>query len=152
LRAAGRPFTLLPFVRHRAPAGWEIIIAAAVSSTDAIDVYEAPVLDVSYGLSTNIQISARMPYVSVDREDGGSASDHGHLELGFKWRFLHDDRLQLAVAPLYLFGFSASAAKRGIDTEPVANMHVLFLVGSGFRAPQDNELNFDAYLGLQFFR
>jgi hypothetical protein len=152
------------------------------------------------------------------------------LEIGVKWRFVDEDNLQLAVAPLYVFGVSASRARRGIgdendvfglpflleygfgewrlnaslgyeavnndrdglaygaalahpfgarteilfeiygsadtefdddvlnfhvgfDAEIAEDLHLLFAAGSAIRDPDDGEkLDFDLFLGLQFFR
>lgn len=212
------------------PGQWEIITAATLTSTNAGDGYEAPVLDVSYGVAKQVQVSAVLPYVFVDPDDGSSESDVGNLEIGVKWRFVDEDNLQLAVAPLYVFGVSASRARRGIgdendvfglpflleyafgdwrlnaslgyeavnndrdglaygaalahpfgarsevlfeiygaadtefdddalnfhvgfDTEIAEDLHLLFAAGSAIRDPDGGEeLDFDVFLGLQFFR
>ncbi len=212
------------------PGQWEIITAATMTSTNAGDVYEAPVLDVSYGVAKQVQVSAAFPYVFADPDDGSSESDFGNLEIGLKWRFVDEENLLIAVAPLYVFGVSASRAQRGIgnetdvfglpflletnfgdwrlnaslayeavqsdrdslaygaalahpfgarteilfeiygaadtefdddvlnfhlafDTELAEDLHLLFAAGSAIRDPDDGEeLDFDIYLGLQFFR
>jgi hypothetical protein len=212
------------------PGQWEIITAATMTSTNAGDVYEAPVLDVSYGVAEQVQVSAVYPYVFVDPDEGSAESDFGNLEIGVKWRFVDEDGLQLAVAPLYVFGVSAGRARRGIgdendvfglpflletsfgewrlnaalgyeavqsdrdalaygaalahpfgarteilfeiygsadtefdddvlnfhvgfDSEIAEDLHLLFAAGSAIRDPDGGEeLDFDVFLGLQFFR
>jgi hypothetical protein len=99
------------------PGQWEIIVAGAMASTNEGEVYEAPILDVSYGLTPNTQASVAIPYVFVSPDQGGSDSDLGNLSIGYKWRFVNNDRLQVALAPAYAFGITASAALRGIGDD-----------------------------------
>jgi hypothetical protein len=40
------------------PGQWEIIGAVTGATSDTVDVYELPLLDVSYGLTPNTQLSA----------------------------------------------------------------------------------------------
>ena len=104
------------------PGQWEIIVAGTASGTDNIDVYQA-VLDVSYGLTRNTQVSAVMPYVYADSAGLSSHSHLGNLALGFKWRFYDGKSLQAAFAPGYAFGIVLSAALRGIGHDT----HIRFL-------------------------
>jgi hypothetical protein len=211
------------------PGQWEFIVAATVASTNKGDVYQAPILDVSYGLTPNTQAVVVLPYVFVDPQNESSGSDVGNLAIGYKWRFFNNDKLQVAFAPGYVFGISVSAAKRGIgddtgilylplnfqyefgawsvngewgyvsvdsaedawgygaalsrpvgprtqimfelyggadtnydnddlnfhigfDTELRPDFHLLFSAGSGLREPAGTELDFDIFLGLQYFR
>jgi hypothetical protein len=99
------------------PGQWEIIAALSMASADVGDVYEAPILDVSYGLSANTQVSASMPYVFANPSDDSSASEFGNLAVGFKWRLYNDERLQIAFAPGYAFGIRVSAAIRGVGDD-----------------------------------
>ena len=104
------------------PGQWEFIVGAAGASSESGEVYELPVLDISYGISENLQVSAAYPHVVVDPADASTDRDFGNLELGFKWRFYNGEKLRLSVAPAYLFGLSLSAALRGIgeDTDIIA--------------------------------
>jgi hypothetical protein len=212
------------------PGQWEFIVAARTASSNEGEVYEAPLLDVSYGLTTNTQASFAVPYVFVSPDNESSDSDLGNLSIGYKWRFVNSDRLQVAFAPAYAFGIRLSAALRGVgddtdilflplnfqyeigdwslngefgyvsvqsaddavgygaalsrpvgqrtvimfelyggsdtdfdnddlnfhigfDTELRTDFHLLFSAGSGLREPTGaTELDYDIFLGLQYFR
>jgi hypothetical protein len=212
------------------PGQWEIIVAATMASTPEGEGYEAPILDVSYGLTPNTQASIVYQYVFVEPDIGTSESDFGNLGVGYKWRFINNDNLQIAFAPAYAFGVSSSKAAQGIgdetdalflpldlqydfgpwsllaefgyesvesdqdawaygaalmrmvgertqvmfelyggadtdfdndelnfhigvDVELVTDLHLLASAGSGLREPRGaTELDFDIFLGLQYFR
>jgi len=99
------------------PGQWEIIVAATMASTDEGEAYQAPLLDVSYGLTPNTQVGVSLPYVFVSPANESSDSDFGNLAIGYKWRFINNDRLQVAFAPAYAFGIRLSAALRGVGDE-----------------------------------
>jgi hypothetical protein len=212
------------------PGQWEIIAAVTMASTNEGDAYEVPILDVSYGLTSNTQVSVVLPYVFVDPVNDSSDSDFANLAIGYKWRFINNDKLQAAFGVGYAFGIGVSAAKRGVgddtdilflplelqyeigdwslngewgyvslesggdgwgygaavsrpvgqrtvlmfeiyggadtdfdndnlnfhigfDTELRPDFHLLFSAGSGLREPVGaTELDFDIFLGLQYFR
>jgi hypothetical protein len=212
------------------PGQWEIIVATTMASTKEGEAYEAPLLDISYGLTPNTQVAASLPYVFVSPKHESSSSDFGNLAIGYKWRFINNNKLQVAFAPAYAFGIRLSAALRGIgddtnivflplelqyeigdwslngewgyvslesggdgwgygtalsrpvgqrtvlmfeiyggadtdfdnddlnfhigfDTELRPDFHLLFAAGSGLREPAGaTELDFDIFLGLQYFR
>jgi hypothetical protein len=96
------------------PGQWEIIGAVSSARRDSGSFYQLPLLDVSVGLTENTQLSANMPYVLVNPTGEPSKWDFGNLVLGFKWRFVHTENLQVAFAPAYAFGLTASAALLGV--------------------------------------
>lgn len=49
---------------------FEVIVAAAIDSRDSGDSYLFPILDVSYGLSENIQLAAVASRINNDPDDG----------------------------------------------------------------------------------
>ena len=102
-------------------------------ATDAGDkASEVPVLDLSLGLSENTQISAAYPYVVAELADGTSESDFANLVLGFKWRFMNTDALQMSFAPAYAFGISVTAATLGVgDDTPIRFLPVNLEYGFG---------------------
>lgn len=97
---------------------WEVITAATVTSTDAGDAWQAPLLDVSVGvIQDQVQIFAAYPYVYSDPDDGDSEWDFGNLETGIKWRFWNTDKLQVAVGGVYAFGVTRRTAEKGIGDD-----------------------------------
>jgi hypothetical protein len=99
------------------PGQWEIIVAATMASTDEGEAYEAPLLDVSFGLTPNTQIGVSLPYVFVSPDNGSSTSDIGNFAIGYKWRFINNEKLQVAFAAAYAFGIRLSAALRGVGDD-----------------------------------
>lgn len=105
---------------------WEIIVAGSTVGTDNVDVYEI-VLDVSVGLSANTQLSVAVPYVEANPAGDTSTRDISNPSVGFKWRFVNTDNLQVAFAPAYAFGITLSAALRGVgDTGNILFLPVNF--------------------------
>lgn len=96
---------------------WEIIAAATGATSDAVDVYQLPLLDISYGLTPNTELSASLPYVFADVAGARSDNDLGNLAVGFKWQFLNRENVQLSFAPIFAFGIRASAAQRGVGAD-----------------------------------
>jgi hypothetical protein len=72
---------------------------------------------VAFGLTPTLEISGSLPYVFARPAEAGSESDFGSAALGFKWRFVHGERLRVAVAPTYNFGVSRANAGAGIGDE-----------------------------------
>ncbi len=100
------------------PGQWEIITATTATSTDGGDVYQAPLLDLSFGvIEDHVQVFAAYPYVYSDPNDSDSDWDFGNLELGVKWRFWNSEKLQVAVGSLYTFGVTRRAALKGIGDD-----------------------------------
>jgi len=54
------------------------------------------------------------PHAHAAPDNGRSEWDFGNLEVGVKWRFLNSGRLQMALAPYYVFGVKRGSAATGI--------------------------------------
>ncbi|MEP5766474.1 MAG: transporter [Halieaceae bacterium] len=97
---------------------WEVIAATSASSSGNVDTYQVPMLDISLGIiEDKLQIAAAYPYVYIDSDDGSSDSEFGNLEIGAKWRFWNEGKLQLALAPVYSFGVTRANAIKGVGDE-----------------------------------
>ncbi len=101
------------------PGQWEIIVAGAGQWRDSGDFYELPVLDVSYGLSENVQASAVVTRVESRPEGESRRSDFGAAQVAAKWRFVNSGPFQAAVSVLYEFNVRNGAVDRGVveDTD-----------------------------------
>ncbi len=99
------------------PGQWEFIAAVTGESTSAGEVYELPVLDVSYGLTPDVQVSVVYPYVRADASGASSDSDFGNLEIAVKWRFWNTDELQVSLGSGYQFGVSSRDAAQGFGAD-----------------------------------
>jgi len=95
----------------------EIIAATTATSTDGGDFYQAPIMDVTLGLTENIQIAAVYPYVYSDPDNGSSEWDFGNFEFGIKWRFINNDNVQVAFSPRYAWGVTRELADQGIGDD-----------------------------------
>jgi hypothetical protein len=109
------------------PWQWEIITATTATSTDGGDFYQAPLIDVSLGLTENIQIAAAYPYVYSDPDGGSSDWDFGNFEAGIKWRFINNENVQVAFSPRFAWGVTRELADQGIgDDSDTAFIPVTF--------------------------
>ena len=98
-----------------APWHWEIIGATTLTSGSDGDYWQAPVLDISLGIVQDyVQVGFVYPYANASPDIGSSQSDFGNAELGVKWRFLNNERLQMAFAPYHAFAVSGGTAAKGI--------------------------------------
>lgn len=94
---------------------WEIIGATTMTSSSAGDYWQAPLLDISLGVIQDyVQVGFVYPYAHADSGNESSQSDFGNAELGAKWRFIKNNRLQMAFAPYHAFGVSSRTAAKGI--------------------------------------
>lgn len=113
LAEAGPPLSIDdPGILH--PGAFEIIVASTLETRDSVSSYELPVLDVSLGISSNIQVSAVAARVVSDPYGESKQSDFGAGQVGLKWRFLNGDALQMSVAPTYETLLRDGAADRGV--------------------------------------
>jgi hypothetical protein len=93
----------------------EVIVATTVTSTKTGDYYQLPLIDFSMGLLRDyVQATVVYPYASIRTDAGGSARAFGNPEAGIKWRFVNNERLQVAFAPVYGFGVADRVADKGI--------------------------------------
>ena len=94
---------------------WEINIATLAFHTDLGDTYQAPLLDLNYGVGDRIQLKFEMPWIHQTDSDNAQ-NGMGNGLLGVKWRFYDDgeDGWQVSTYPQYQFAPSSSAAHRGL--------------------------------------
>ena len=97
------------------PGELEIITAVTMTSGDGGDFHELPLLDISLGVVKDyLQVGVGLSHVYVSPSGERSESDFGTPGVGLKYRFINNDRLQVAFAPGYVFGVAGSAADKGI--------------------------------------
>ena len=99
------------------PGQWETILAADAVKTDAIKTFDAPVLDVSYGLTDNTQMSVFLSRQHVEEHGKSRRSNFGYGEIGWKWRFYQNDSVGVAFGPAYSVPLSSDSTIRGIIDE-----------------------------------
>jgi hypothetical protein len=109
------------------PGEWEVIFAASYFETEPIDVIEFPVLDISYGLTPDTQVSVTIPYVFEGRIGDTERSGLGFLALGYKWRFWSGDSSEWAIAPGISFLMDNDLIPRDSDEDvEIFNLPVLY--------------------------
>jgi len=81
--------------------GWEINIPLSLEHETGESVIEAPVLDINYGLASNVQLMVEFAF--LHSTPGGSRTEHGLSDtgVGVKWRFVEESpgAPQIAVYP-----------------------------------------------------
>jgi hypothetical protein len=100
---------------------WEINVAAYNERYPTERIYDAPILDMNYGVGSRIQLKYQVPYL-VDATDGGSTrSGLGKSLAGVKWRFFDSDEkgLQISTYPQLEFNNPTSSLRRGIVEDGV---------------------------------
>lgn len=116
---------------------WEVNIASSGSYHQKNSYYEAPILDINYGLSQTIQLKVESAFVFID-DTTSKDSGLGNMEVGLKWRFYEHDGLSFSTYPQYIFAPVKKNFKNGIASEEEA----IFL-------PLEAHKEFDAF-GVTF--
>lgn len=73
--------------------GWEVNVAHTLEKTRQGLGMEVPIFDINYGLLENDQWKIEFPVACYDPESGDEHWGMGDLFLGWKYRFLEEDRL-----------------------------------------------------------
>lgn len=93
---------------------WELIFAIDGVSSSAMDSVQAPVVDLSYGVSPNTQISLVLARQQIEQRGEGMRSGWGETQIVYKWRFYNNESLQIAIAPNYSHAMHHSSTTRGL--------------------------------------
>ncbi len=83
------------------PGMWEVIIAVAGEDGSVEKILQAPVIDVSLGLSRNTQLSFVLPYTVVKSEEIDRQKGLDHASVGYKWRIGSSPAWEWAIAANY---------------------------------------------------
>jgi hypothetical protein len=95
---------------------WEINIGFAVEKLHHETLYEAPILDINYGLGERMQLKYEVPWVFLHEKGTGTFNGLGNSELGFKYRFFDEKRngISMSIYPQISFNNPTSSADRGL--------------------------------------
>jgi len=93
---------------------WEVIVAIDGTSSSAMDSVQVPLVDLSYGVSLNTQISLGLARQQIEPRGEGMRSGWGAAEIGYKWRFYNNESLQIAIAANYSHAMHHSSVIRGL--------------------------------------
>jgi hypothetical protein len=113
---------------------WEINLAFTVEKLRTETLFEAPLLDINYGLGERIQLKYEIPWVFRDEDGDGTKSGLGNSEIGVKYRFLDEERhgVSMSIYPQFSFNNPTSSEERGLvdpGTELVLPLQVARRLG-----------------------
>lgn len=92
----------------------QVIVAGTVEERDSGTAYYLPILDISCGLSPNVQMSVTATRAVTGPDASESKSDFGPAAIGVKRRFPDRDGLQMAIAPFFETSLRDGAEDRGV--------------------------------------
>jgi hypothetical protein len=97
-------------------ANWEINLGTMQTIARGSSSYQAPQLDLNFGLGDRIQLTYEIPYVFQSSSGQATQSGWGNAYPGIKWRFLDqgEDGWQMSVFPQMETGGSQLARQKGI--------------------------------------
>lgn len=95
---------------------WEINLAFTLEQTCDERIYEAPLIDINYGVGERTQLKFEVPWVVLDDRNNGAKDGLGNSEVGVKYRFLDEDRhgLSVSIYPQLEFNNPTSSDERGL--------------------------------------
>ena len=98
------------------PGNWEINAAATADRRDVEHVYEAPLLDINYGVGERLQLKFEIPWVFLSTDTVPTKNGLGNSLVGVKWRFYENERhkFELSTYPQLEFNNPNSSADRGL--------------------------------------
>jgi hypothetical protein len=95
---------------------FEINLAIAFERQPNESAFDAPGIDINYGVGDRIQLTLQGGPVLLKRKGEGAIGGLGGTEAAVKWRFVDNQRTGLSISmfPRVIFNLSRSAAKRGL--------------------------------------
>lgn len=98
---------------------WEINLAIAFEHRSGETSFDAPAIDLNYGVGDRIQLTLQTAPVLLKREDHGWIGGLGGTEAAVKWRFVDDQRTGLSISmfPRVIFNMSQSSFRRGLSED-----------------------------------
>jgi hypothetical protein len=95
---------------------FEINLAIAFEHRPNETSFDAPTIDINYGVGDRIQLNLQGGPVVLKRSDHGPIGGLGVSEAAMKWRFIDDQKtgVTMSMYPRILFNISQSAARRGL--------------------------------------
>ena len=95
---------------------FEINLAIAFEHRPGETAFDAPGIDINYGLGDRIQLTLQGGPVLLKRTDHGAIGGLGGTEAAVKWRFIDDQKtgVSMSMFPRIIFNISPSAVRRGL--------------------------------------
>ena len=95
---------------------FEVNLAIAFEHRPGETSFDAPGIDINYGVGDRIQLTLQGGPVVLKRSDHGAIGGLGGTEAALKWRFIDDEKtgITMSMFPRVIFNISRSAARRGL--------------------------------------
>jgi hypothetical protein len=95
---------------------WEINVALIAERHPDERIFNAPILDINYGLGERLQLKYQVPYLVVGIDGGPTRTGLGKSLAGVKWRFYENavKGLEISTYPQLEFNNPTSSVERGL--------------------------------------
>jgi hypothetical protein len=93
---------------------WEINLAVTFEHRPNETSFDAPGIDLNYGIGENIQLTLQGGPVLLKRSGRGLIGGLGGIEAALKWRFLDEEKsgLDVSMFPRVIFNIAQSSVRR----------------------------------------
>jgi hypothetical protein len=101
------------------PGKFEINLAIAFQRRPSEIAFDAPAIDINYGVGENIQLTLQTAPVILKRRDRGPIGGLGSTEAALKWRFLDKEKAgaDVSMFPRVIFNIVQSSVRRGLSED-----------------------------------
>ena len=101
------------------PGKFEINLAIAFERRPSEVAFDAPAIDINYGVGENIQLTLQTAPVILKRSDHGPIGGLGATEAALKWRFLDEEKagVDVSMFPRVIFNIVQSSVRRGLSED-----------------------------------
>src|SRR5438046_1155989 len=98
---------------------FEINLAIAFERHPSEIAFDAPAIDINYGVGENIQLTIQTAPVILKRSDHGPIGGLGATETALKWRFLDEEKFgaDVSMFPRVIFNIVQSSVRRGLSED-----------------------------------
>lgn len=101
---------------------WEVNVGLTTELRTTQRRFEAPALDINYGLGDHIQLKYEAPWLVLDADQQPAKQGLGNSLVGVKWRFYESPkrRLWISTYPQFEFNNPNHSVQRGLSDRGVA--------------------------------
>jgi hypothetical protein len=101
------------------PGKFEINLAIAFERRPSEIAFDAPAIDINYGVGENIQLTLQTAPVILKRRGQGAIGGLGGTETALKWRFLDEEKFgaDVSMFPRVIFNIVQSSVRRGLSED-----------------------------------
>ncbi len=118
-RAQGGPPMITDDPGTPGPGKFEINLAIAFDRRPSEIAFDAPAIDINYGVGENIQLTLQTAPVILKRHGQGAIGGLGGTEAALKWRFLDEEKFgaDVSMFPRVIFNIVQSSIRRGLSED-----------------------------------